>query len=140
MSLLTLAQIFLGSSSAWNIDSPRLLIVGILLIPEAISVSGIFLYTSILARTPKEAMAWNTPVQLGLIMCSAAPVLLGPDLSDASQYIPILNVCCLFSNIITGSLDLQVFLMALVTNIAFAVICVILCVRQFNRESVMYRY
>lgn len=122
-----------------KIDPVRMIPVALLAVPAAASFAGVFLAVSIFARSFKEAQNYIAPLQFLLILPAIAPMLPGVEMSWRLALVPLVNVSVLMRDFLKGETNWAHYGLTLATCVALAALCVAYCVRQFNREEVLFR-
>lgn len=102
---LGLGIVDIGGAFAVRVPTEAALLLLVLYLPAVALVSGILLLTSAYARSYKEAQLYLTPVLLGLILPSVAPLLPGISLQSAIILIPIANLGVAVRDVMMGDVQ-----------------------------------
>ncbi len=139
LSVVYLAPGPLMQMLEWDLDPGRMVALAVLAVPPAAAFAGLFLTVSIFARSFKEAQNYMGPVSLVLILPAGAGLIPGIELTAGLALVPIVNVSLLSKSILGGEPFLGYFLLSLLSCVAFAGVCLALCVAMFQREGVLFR-
>ena len=103
-------------------------------------ISALLISVSIFARSYKEAQTYITPITL-LIVLPAVGLQFADFIgrSAALYSIPVVNAMVVILDIVKGSANVQMALLAVIVNLVFTGILVLLAVRSFGREQVIFR-
>ncbi len=113
--------------------------VALLLVPVAAIIGAVLLSISIYARSFKEAQSYSAPLNLLLIVPAFLAMLPGVELDWRWAMIPISNVALGIKEVVKGSLDPAMLALILASSCALAAAALAVCVRWFQRESVLFR-
>jgi sodium transport system permease protein len=116
-----------------------LLSVALLLVPVAAIIGAVLLSISIYARSFKEAQSYSAPLNILLIVPAFLAMLPGVELDWRWAMIPISNVALGIKEVVKGSLEPGMLALILASSCALAAATLALCVRWFQRESVLFR-
>jgi sodium transport system permease protein len=118
----------------WNF-----LLILILMVPLLTLFSAILLSISTYSRNIKEAQSYQTPLIFGSIMLSMVSFLPGFDLNLGFSLIPIVNFSLMMRDILIGNFNLTYFLLIIVYTLVLDVFMIIISVRLFNNENILFR-
>ncbi len=136
-SLLDRAE---GSAEAiLAIDPLALVAVFFLLLPVACLFSAALLALSLFARSFKEAQSYVSPLLILAILPAIAATLPGMELNSALIWAPVLNIALVSKEMMIGSYDWGAIGLVFGTTCVYAVLVLLIAVRLFNRESVLFR-
>lgn len=113
--------------------------VALLLVPVAAIIGAVLLSISIYARSFKEAQSYSAPLNLLFIVPAFLAMLPGVELDWRWAMIPISNVALGIKEVVKGSLDPAMLALILASSCALAAAALAVCVRWFQRESVLFR-
>jgi sodium transport system permease protein len=113
--------------------------VVLLLVPVAAIIGALLLSISIYARSFKEAQSYSAPLNLLFIVPAFLAMLPGVELDWRWAMIPISNVSLGIKEVVKGSLDPALLALILASSCALAAAALAVCVRWFQRESVLFR-
>lgn len=114
-------------------------LVALLAVPPAAAFSGIFLAISIYARSFKEAQNYIAPLQFAAILPAMAGLIPGLEMNWRIALIPLVNVSLLSKDFLKGDTDWGYYALTLASCLVLAGLCLAYCVRQFQREEVLFR-
>jgi len=101
--------------------------------------SAILLLIGIFARNNKEASTYVTPIYMGAIFLGMISLSQGIELAEPMFFIPILNNSFTFKELLMGIVNWEHILSTLVSNIAIALIALLVAAYLFTRENVLFR-
>lgn len=110
-----------------------------MLIPMALLFASILLSFSIYAKSFKEAQSIITPMMIFIIFPAFLGLLPGMELTVTTAIIPILNISLITKQIMAGTLEFPLFLLAVGSMLVLSTAAVAFSVRWFGRESVVLR-
>ena len=112
-------------------------LVLLLFLPVAALVSGALLFMSARAKSHKEAQFYFFPLMLCGVVPALAPFLPGIALRSAIVLLPIANVAVAVKEILTGTIDLPMILVAFAITTAAAVGTAIASTRSLSAERLV---
>ena len=121
------------------IDPAGLLGVFLMVAPVAIFFAALLLTVSLFAKSYKEAQSYTGPLILIAIIPAVFGLLPGIELSGKTALIPILNLSLVCKEMLSGTWHWDYIALIFGSSCAYAGIALLLCVKMFNRESVMFR-
>src|SRR6056297_63816 len=101
--------------------------------------SAILLLIGIFARNNKEASTYDTPIYMGAIFLGMISLSQGIELAEPMFFIPILNNSFTFKELLMGIVNWEHILSTLVSNIAIALVALLVAAYLFTRENVLFR-
>ncbi len=106
----------------------------------ALLLSALLIAVSIFARSYKEAQTYITPITL-LILLPAVALQFSDFIGrgPALYAVPVINAMVVILDIVKGVLDTPMALLAVAVNLIFTGLLVLLAVRSFGREQVIFR-
>lgn len=109
-------------------------------VSAALLISALLISVSIFARSYKEAQTYIAPITI-LIVLPAVGLQFADFIgrSAALYSIPVVNAMVVILDIVKGSPSARMALLAVVVNLVFTGILVLLAVRSFGREQVIFR-
>ncbi len=122
-----------------NISAGTFGLLAFLALPPAAAFSGIFLAISIYARSFKEAQNYMVPVQLLIFVPVMAGMLPGLELNVWLAMVPLVNISLLCREFLKGDIQMGYYALSLLSCLSLAALCVAFAVRQFHKESVLFR-
>jgi sodium transport system permease protein len=116
-------------------------IVGVfaLIAPVAMLFAALLLTISLFAKSYKEAQSYVSPLIIVVIMPAMMGMLPGVELSAKTAIIPILNVSLASKEMLSGVWHWNYLALIFGSTLLYAGAGVLLCVRMFNREDVIFR-
>lgn len=128
-----------GASGALMLDPLGLLGVVVMVVPLAVLFSALLFSLSLFAKSHKEAQTYVSPLMILIIMPTVAAMMPGVELSPKLALIPIMNVSLVSKEMLTGSFPLGSMALIFVSSCVYAALALLLAVRMFRRESVLFR-
>lgn len=134
----SLPEVFLDM--VWSILSPGFVSMFLLLmLPLATFFAGIMVPITVYAKTFKEATSIVSPLNIIVIMPAVVGMMPGVELTFVTAIIPILNVVLATKEIISDTLDIGLYITALVSLMVYASIAVAISFRRFGNEKNVLR-
>ena len=121
------------------IDPAGILGVFAMIAPVALFFAALLLTISLAAKSYKEAQSYVSPLLIVVIMPAMIGMLPGVELTMKTAFVPILNVCLACKEMLSGVWHWNYIALIFGSTGLYAAIAVALCVKMFNRESVMFR-
>jgi sodium transport system permease protein len=121
------------------IDPMGLFGVFALIAPAAVLFAAGLLTISLFAKSYKEAQSYVSPLIIVVIMPAVIGMLPGIELSAKTACIPILNLSLVCKEMLSGVWHWNFIALIFGSTCLYAMIVLTLCVKMFNRESVMFR-
>jgi sodium transport system permease protein len=122
-----------------SIDPVGIVGVFALIAPVAMLFAALLLTLSLFAKSYKEAQSYVSPLIIIVIMPAMMGMLPGIELSAKTALIPILNVSLACKEMLSGVWHWNYLALIFGSTAVYAGIGVLLCVRMFNREDVIFR-
>lgn len=134
----SLPEVFL--EMIWSILSPGFVSMFLLLmLPLATFFAGVMVPITVYAKTFKEASSIISPLNIIVIMPAVVGMMPGVELTFVTAIIPILNVVLATKEIISDTLDIGLYITALVSLMVYASIAVVISFRRFGNEKNVLR-
>jgi len=121
------------------IDPTGLVGVFALIAPVAVLFASLLLTLSLFAKSYKEAQSYVSPLIIVIIMPAMMGMLPGVELSAKTALVPILNVTLACKEMLSGVWHWNYLALIFGSTALYAAVGVMLCVRMFNREDVIFR-
>lgn len=122
-----------------RIDPLGLVAVGTLVLPVAALFSSLLLTLSLFAKSTKEAQSYATPLVLVVLLPAMMSLLPGVELNMRLALVPILNLSLVSKELVSGVWHWGYLALIFGSSCLYAAVGLALCVRMFNRESVLFR-
>lgn len=113
--------------------------VFLLVIPLAIFFSAGLLALGLFAKSHKEAQTYVTPLILVVLLPPIYAMLPGSDLNLKLAFVPILNVCLVSKEMLSGVFPWGMIGVTFASSCVYAFIAMLFAVACFKRESVLFR-
>lgn len=117
---------------------PGILFTVIVMMCFAMLVTAVCMCVCIFAHNFKEANNYITPVMLVFMFASYAAVLPDLELSAGTAAIPVVNVSLLVRELFKFNYDYTLFLVVLVSTVAYSLIAVWVLAHIYNSEDVLF--
>ena len=121
------------------ISAKGVAMVFLMVLPLAVLFSAALLALALLARSYKEAQSYLQPLMIVAILPAIAAMLPGVELNAKLALIPILNVSLVSKEILTGNYPWELIGLIFASTCVYAAAALFVAVRQFQRESVLFR-
>ena len=129
-----------GLGGQLNVTPGGLAVLALMALSAALLLSALLIAVSIFARSYKEAQTYVTPITLLILLPAVALqfsdfIGRGPEL----YAVPVVNAMVVILDIVKGVLNTEMALLAVGVNLLFTGLLVLLAVRSFGREQVIFR-
>ncbi|MCH2204550.1 MAG: ABC transporter permease [Lentisphaerales bacterium] len=115
-------------------------VILICLIIVAILVSGLTLMAASMARTVQEAGQYMVPITLVMSLPVIFSSLPGVEMEGVVRFVPFLNFCLLFQDLLIGEGTFLDFLSVAVSTGLFSVLVVTLLIKVYSSEGVLFNH
>ncbi|MDD3625894.1 MAG: ABC transporter permease [bacterium] len=122
-----------------NIPLTSLILILLLFFPASGMFSAILLTLSIFAKSLKEAQSYMAPIMVLTIFPAMVSLLPGIEPSFLLAIIPVVNVSLSIKMIITEDFNLMLYTVTFLSSTIYAILCLLLTINIFKRESVLFR-
>lgn len=133
---------FLIPEESFVVRIPALTVVIVLIMAAllAIMVNSIEIAVCMFAKSFKEAQNYATPVTFIVVLPAVLTMSMPGMEVDASMYaVPLVSALLVFKDSLLGSLVWRYVALAVATSAFYAIVALVVAVRLFNRESVLFR-
>jgi sodium transport system permease protein len=113
--------------------------VFIMALPIAVLFSAVLMTIALFAKTYKEAQSYLTPMTFLIIIPAVAAMLPGVELTPKLSLVPILNVSLLCKELVAGIYHWNSIALIFASTCVYAAAALFLAVKNFQRESVLFR-
>lgn len=133
-----------GSGKAAGAALPMIDPVGFLgviamVLPVAVLFSAVIFTVSLFAKSYKEAQSYVSPLLIVVLMPAMAGILPGIDLNAKLALIPILNLSLVCKEMLSGVWHWGYIALIFGSSCLYAALALLLSVKMFNREDVIFR-
>ncbi len=111
----------------------------LVLIPLAIILAALVIIVGSYARSQKEASMYLLPVYMIIVLIGMVSMTGGGGFEGARFLVPVVNALYALQAIILGDVVFQDLLFTLGANIVAGAVLIVLAVRLFKREAVLFR-
>ncbi len=122
-----------------QLDPQMLLMFAAILIPVAIFAASVMFAIALFARSFKEGQSYLTPIALVVIFPAIFGSLPGVHLTPVLSLIQIFNASMSLHGLLMGDLSTTNFAVTMAANLGYAAIAFVIAVKQFEKESVLFR-
>ena len=129
-----------GLGGQLSVTPGGLMVLALMALSAALLLSALLIAVSIFARSYKEAQTYVTPITL-LILLPAVALQFSDFIGrgPALYAVPVVNAMVVILDIVKGMLNTEMALLAVGVNLLFTCLLVLLAVRSFGREQVIFR-
>ena len=129
-----------GLGGQLSVTPGGLAVLALMALSAALLLSALLIAVSIFARSYKEAQTYVTPITL-LILLPAVALQFSDFIGrgPALYAVPVVNAMVVILDIVKGVLNTEMALLAVGVNLLFTGLLVLLAVRSFGREQVIFR-
>ena len=122
-----------------TIDPLGLLAVVAMVLPVAVLFAAVLLTIALFAKNYKEAQSYVSPLIIVIILPAMMAMLPGVELNTRLALVPILNISLVSKELVSGVWHWHYLALIFGSSCLYAAAALALCVRMFNRESVLFR-
>lgn len=123
----------------FTIEPVGVLLMVVAMIPLGAIFASLLMTLSLFAKSYREAQSYISPLMIVVILPAMASLMPDTELSRELALVPILNVSMMMKDALTGSVEIGSLLVTLTVNLVLAVCGLILVLKMFQRESVLFR-
>ncbi len=117
---------------------PALLIVVLCTIAFALFISAVTMCVTTFAKSFKEANNYATPLMLVVMFASFVAFVPNIEFTAMLAAVPIVNISILISDILVFEYNFSIIMIVLVTNMVYAALAILLLIRLYNSEDLMF--
>ena len=121
------------------LDPLGLLAVVAMVLPVAVLFAAVLMTISLFAKSHKEAQSYVSPLIIVVILPAMMAMLPGVELNTRLALVPILNISLVSKELVSGVWHWHYLALIFGSSCLYAGAALALCVRMFNRESVLFR-
>jgi sodium transport system permease protein len=121
------------------IDPVGLIGVIAMIFPVAVLFSAVLFTISLFAKSYKEAQSYVSPLLIVVLMPAMVGLLPGIELNVQLALVPILNLSLVCREMLSGVWHWNYIAIIFASSCVYAVAALLLSVRMFNREDVIFR-
>jgi sodium transport system permease protein len=122
-----------------TLDPLGLLAVLAMVLPLAVLFAAGLMTIALFAKSYKEAQSYVSPLIIVIILPAMMAMLPGVELSTRLAFVPILNLSLVSKELVSGVWHWPYLALIFGSSCLYAAAALALCVRMFNRESVLFR-
>ncbi len=128
-----------GGGMIPTIDPLGLLGVVAMVLPAAVFFSAVIFTVALFAKSYKEAQSYVAPMMIVVIMPAMVGMLPGIDLNLQLALVPILNLSLVCKEMLSGVWNWHYIALIMGSTAAYAAGALMLAVKMFKREGVIFR-
>ncbi|MDE6365726.1 MAG: ABC transporter permease [Lachnospiraceae bacterium] len=117
---------------------PALLIVVLCTVAFALFISAVTMCVTTFAKSFKEANNYATPLMLVVMFASFVAFVPNIEFTGLLAAVPIVNISLLISDILVFEYNFSIIMIVLVTNMVYAALAIVLLIRLYNSEDLMF--
>lgn len=117
---------------------PALLIVVLCTVAFALFISAVTMCVTTFAKSFKEANNYATPLMLVVMFASFVAFVPNIEFTGLLAAVPIVNISLLISDILVFEYNFSIIMIVLVTNMVYAALAIVLLIRLYNSEELMF--
>jgi sodium transport system permease protein len=128
-----------GSSMPLDVSGVGVLGIFILVAPLTVTFAAGQMTIATLARSYREAQTYVSPLMMIALIPAVAGLLPGFDLNMKLAWIPILNVCLVSREVLSGTFQWGLLAIVFLSSCLYAAAALAAVVKAFKSESVLFR-
>lgn len=110
-----------------------------MIVPIAVLFAAGLLAVSLFAKSFKEAQSYVSPLMIVVILPAVMGTLPGIELTWKTALVPITSLSLVCKEMLSGVWNWHFIVLIFSSQVVYAAIALWLCVKMFNRESVIFR-
>ncbi|MGB6544276.1 MAG: ABC transporter permease [Candidatus Acidiferrales bacterium] len=138
-ALMSLTNSGQASGFALSISSESVAAVFAMVLPLAVLFSAALLAVALYAKSYKEAQSYLQPLTIIVVIPGVVSLLPGVELNARLALIPILNTSLVSKEILTGTYHWHYIALIFISSCVYAAIALVIAVKLFEREDVLFR-
>ncbi len=124
---------------AQQVNTAGLLGILVLIFPLTMLFSAVLMSVALFARSHREAQQYVGPRPMVVIIPAMIGLLPGTELTSKTALIPITSTSLASKELLAGSFDWAPLALIFGSSCLYAMIALAIAVKQFQRESVLFR-
>lgn len=128
-----------GGGFMMLIDPWGMIGVFAMIVPMAVLFAAGLLTVSLFAKSFKEAQSYVSPLMIVVILPAVMGTLPGIELTWKTALVPITNLSLVCKEMLSGVWNWHYIAVIFGSQVLYAALALWLCVKMFNRESVIFR-
>ncbi|MDD5219813.1 MAG: ABC transporter permease [Candidatus Bipolaricaulis sp.] len=129
----------MSSGAVIHLDAASFGWMLVVLVPLAVILAALVIIIGSYARSQKEASTYLLPIYMVIVLVGMVSMTGGASFRGAEFLIPVANALYALQNIIVGDVALADLVYTLAANVACGGLLIVLAVRLFKREAVLFR-
>jgi sodium transport system permease protein len=128
-----------GATMPFDVSGVGLLGIFILIAPLTVTFAAVQMTIATLARNYREAQTYVSPLMIVALVPAIAGLLPGFDLNMKLAWIPILNVCLVSREVLSGTFHWGLLGIVFLSSCIYAAAALAAVIKAFKSESVLFR-
>ncbi len=129
----------ISSELNFSIEPVSVILMVMAMIPLGALFASLLMTLSLFAKSYREAQSYISPLMIIVIIPAMASLIPDTELSKELAFVPVLNVSMMMKDALLGSVDAGSLAVTMGVNIILAALGLLLVLRMFQRESVLFR-
>lgn len=122
-----------------SLDPVAVIITLAMQIPLAVLFAGILLTLSTFARNQKEAQTYLGPLFLVVLVPAMMTMFVGSEVALSTALVPVMNAALIIKQALGHTYQPAFIALAFAASAVYAALAVLICIRMFQRESVLLK-
>ena len=128
-----------ASEFNFSIEPLGVFLMVMAMVPLGAIFASLLMTLSLFAKSYREAQSYITPLMFVVIIPAMASLMPDTELNKELAFVPVLNVSMMMKDALMGNIDPGSLVMTMVVNLVLAACGLLLVLRMFQRESVLFR-
>lgn len=128
-----------GANAMPAIDPLGLLGVLAMVLPVSVLFSAVAFTVALFAKSYKEAQSYLAPMMIVIVLPAMIGLLPGIDLNVRLAVVPLVNLALVCKEMLSGVWNWNYILLIFGSSCIYAALALVLAVRMFKREDVLFR-
>jgi len=111
----------------------------VLILPLTMLFSAVLMTVALFARSHREAQQYVGPLPMVVIVPAMIGMLPGTELSAKTALIPVTSTSLASKELLAGAFDWTALALIFGSSCVYAAVAIVVAVRQFQREEVLFR-
>jgi sodium transport system permease protein len=124
---------------ARQVDPLGILGMLVLILPLTMLFSAVLMTVALFARSHREAQQYVGPLPMVVIVPAMIGMLPGTELTAKTALIPITSTSLASKELLAGAFDWSALALIFASSCLYAAVAILVAVRQFQREEVLFR-
>ncbi len=121
-----------------SISAISLMMLFLMILSAVIFFVAFTSMVSAFAKSVKEALSYLGPFSGIFIVVALIPSLTNTN-NVIYSFVPVLNICSSMNMALIGNIDILFFIITIISNVIYTALFILLIVKMFNNENIMFR-